>query len=92
MNFRNETSQTIDKYKKESFSTRSQIGQRALIQSKVFEQAINIMGETISDMDLQMEHKDNKIQSLADEIGIPDSKKIEELNRLDLNKISCKKR
>ena len=32
----NEISQTIDKYNKESFSTRSQIGQNALTESKVF--------------------------------------------------------
>ena len=88
----NENSQTIDKYNKESFSTRSQIGQNALIQSKVFEQAINIMGETISDMDMEIEQKDNKIQFLEDKIGIPDSKVIEEMNRLDLNKISCKEK
>ena len=30
-NIQNEISQTIDKYNKESFSTRSQIGQNALI-------------------------------------------------------------
>ena len=58
----NEISQTIDNYSKESFSTRSQIGQNALIQSKVFKQAIKIMSETISDMDIEFEQKDNKIQ------------------------------
>ena len=47
----NEFSQTIDKYNKESFSTTSQTGQNALFQSKVFKQAINFIGETISDMD-----------------------------------------
>ena len=88
----NEISQTIDKYNKESFSTRSQIGQNALIQSKVFKQAINIMGETISDMDIEIEQKDNKIHFLEDKIGIPDSKVIEEMNRLDLNKISSKEK
>ena len=88
----NEISQTIDKYNKESFSTRSQIGQNALIQSKVFKQAINIMGETISDMDIEKEQKDNKIQFLEDKIGVPDSKVIKEMNRLDLNKISSKER
>ena len=88
----NEISQTIDKYNKESFSTRSQTGQNPLIQSKVFKQAINIMGETISDMDIEIEQKDNKIQFLEDKIGIPDSKVIEEMNRLDLNKISSKER
>ena len=55
LNMQNEISQTIDKYNKESFSTRSQIGQNALIQSKVFNQAINIMGATISDMDIEIE-------------------------------------
>ena len=91
-NIQNKLSQTIDKYNKESFSTRSQIGQSALIQSKIFKQAINIMGETISDMDIEIEQKDNKIQFLKDKIGIPDSKVIEEMNRLDLNKISSKER
>ena len=50
------------------------------------------MGESISDMDVQMEQKDNKIQFLEDKTGIPDSKVIEEMNRLDLNKISCKEK
>ena len=91
-NVQNDILQTIDKYNKESFSTRSQIGQNALIQSKVFKQAINIMGETISDMDIEIEQKDNKIQFLEDKIGIPDSKVIEEMNRLDLHKISRKEK
>ena len=85
-NIQNKISQTIDKYNKESFSTRSQISQNALIQSNVFTQAINIMGETISDIDVEIEQKDNKIQFLEDKIGIPDSKVIEEMNRIDLNK------
>ena len=51
-NIQNETSQTIDKYNKQSFSTRSQIDQNALIQSTFFKQAINNMGETMSDMDI----------------------------------------
>ena len=62
---------------KESFSTRSQIVQNALIQSKVFKQAINIMGETISNLDLEIQQKDNKIQFLEDKIGTPGSKVIE---------------
>ena len=40
------------------------------------------MGETISDMDVEIEQKDNKIQFLEDKIGIPDSKVIEEMIRL----------
>ena len=40
-------------------------------------------------MDLAIEQKDNKLQFSEDKIGIPDSKVIEEMKRLDLNKISC---
>ena len=46
------------------------------------------MGETISDMDTKIEQKDDKIQFLEDKIGIPYSKVVEEVNRLDSNKIS----
>ena len=92
LDMQNGFSQTIDRYNKESFSTRSQIGQNALIQSKVFKQAVNIMGETISDMDMEIEQKDNKIQFLETKMGMPDSKVIEEMNRLDLNKTSCKEK
>ena len=56
----NEISQTIDKYNRESFSTRSQIGQIALIQSKVFKEAVYIMGGTISNMYIEIEEKDKK--------------------------------
>ena len=35
--------QTIEKYNKKSCSTQSRIGQNALIQNKIFEQAINMM-------------------------------------------------
>ena len=69
-NIPNETSQTIEKYNKESFSTRSQIDQNDLIQSKTLREAINNMGETISHMDIELEQKDNKIQFLEDETGI----------------------
>ena len=89
-NIQNEISQTIEKYNKDSFSTRSQRGQDALIQSKDFTQAINIMGETISDMDMELEQKVNEIQFLEDKLGIPASKVVEQMNRLDLNKTSSK--
>ena len=48
------------KYNKESFSTISQIGQNSLFQSKVFKQTRNIMGDTISDMDIELEEKTRK--------------------------------
>ena len=60
MNIQNEFSQTIDKYNEESFSTRPRLDQNALFQSNVFKQAINILCETISVMDIELEQKDNK--------------------------------
>ena len=50
------------------------------------------MGEAISDMDIDLEQKDNKKQFLEDEIGIPESRVIEEKNRLDLNKKSSEEK
>ena len=50
------------------------------------------MGETISDMDIELEQNDNKIQILEDRIGIPDSKNMEEMKRLDINKYETKKK
>ena len=54
-------SQTFEKYNKNSFATESKTIQNALTQSKVFEQAINIMGDTTEDMDIEIEQKDEKI-------------------------------
>ena len=68
----NEISQTIEEYNKESYATQSKLGQNALIQIKVFEQAINIMGDTTGDMDIEIEQRDNKIQFLEKK-GLPDS-------------------
>ena len=50
------------------------------------------MGETISDMVMEVDQKDYKIQFPGNKIGIPDSKVIEEMKRLDLNKKSCKEK
>ena len=87
-----EISKTVEKYNNESFSTRSQKGQNALIQSKIFKQAIEIMGYTIDDMDIEIEQKDNKISFLEKMIGVTDDKIVEEMNRLFLNKISDKEK
>ena len=43
------------------------------------------MGETISDMEVELEQNDNKTQTIEDKIKIPDSKVIEEMYRLNLN-------
>ena len=48
----NEISLTIEIYNNESLSAGTQKGQNALIQKKVFKQAIKYMGGTISDMDI----------------------------------------
>ena len=50
------------------------------------------MEETLSDMNIELEGKDNKTQFLEGKLGMPDSKKVEEMNRLDLNKTSSKDR
>ena len=39
------------------------------------------MGQTKSDMDIESEEKDNKLQILEDKIGTADSKLVEEMNR-----------
>ena len=82
----NEKSQIIDQYNRKSISTGCQVGQKALVQSKAFKQAIKIMRERISGLDIELKQKGRKIQSLEGTIGIPDSKVVEEMNRLDLNK------
>ena len=48
------------------------------------------MGETISDKGIELDQEVKKIQFLEDKIGRPDSKIIEEMNRLDLNEISSR--
>ena len=90
--FRNEISQTIEKYNKESYATQSKIGQNASIQRKVFEQAINKMSDTIGSMDTEIEQEDNKIDLSENKIGSPDCKVIEEMNKLGINKISSKRK
>ena len=71
----------MKKNNKESFSTQTRIGENALIQNQVFEQAIIIMGDTIEDMDIGIEQKDNKIEFLEYKTGLPDSDVIQEMNR-----------
>ena len=56
----NGRTQTIEKYNKESFSTQTRIRQKTMMQNKIFERAINIMGVTFEDMDIEMEQKDKK--------------------------------
>ena len=90
--FQNEISQTIKKYNKESYSTQSKKRLNALVQSKVFEQAMKITGDTNEDMDLELEQKDNINKILDNKTGLSDSKVIEEMSKLGKNKISSKRK
>ena len=63
-----------------------------MLQSSIYKEAINIMGDTLNDMDVEIEHKDNKVSFQENKIGVTDNKVIEEMNRLDLNKISDKEK
>ena len=46
-----------DKKSNESYRTQAKIGQIALMQRTNFEEAINLMGETIEDMDKKINFK-----------------------------------
>ena len=50
------------------------------------------MGETIGDMDIELQQKDNKIHFSEDKIVIAEVKVGEILNKLDLNKLSKKQK
>ena len=63
-----------------------------MIQSKVFEQVINIMADAIEDMDIEIEQKDIRREFLEKKIGLPDFKIVEKMNKLRLNKISSKRK
>ena len=88
----NNISNIVDKYNNQSYATKSILGKNALIQSSIYKEAINIMGDTINDMDVEIEQKDNKKLFLENKIGVTDDKIVEEMNRLDLNKITDKEK
>ena len=50
------------------------------------------MSDTIDDMDIEIEQKDNKISFLENKIVVTDDKVIEEMKRLDLDKITDKEK
>ena len=85
-------SQIIDKYNNQSYATKSKFGQNALIQSSIYKEAINIMGDTISDMDIEIEQKDNNKNFLGDKIGVTDDEVVEEMYKFNLNKITNKEK
>ena len=69
-----------------------EINKKYLNMQKMFHKKLisTIMGEAISDKDVELEQKDNKIQILEEKRRIPDSKFVEEMKTLDLNKTWCK--
>ena len=50
------------------------------------------MRDSFEDTEIEVEQKYNNIEFLKNKIGLPDSKGIEQMNKLGLNKISSKKR
>ena len=70
------------------------MGHKTLIPSKVFERAIIERKGTIEDMDREIEQKDQAINFLEKwllkKLPVLDSKFIEKVNRLGLNKKSSK--
>ena len=88
----NDISNIVDKYNNQSYATKSILGKNALVQSSIYKEAINIMGDIINDMDVEIEQKDNKISFLENKIGVTDDKIVEEMKRLDLNKITDKEK
>ena len=77
----NDISNIVNKYN-QSYATKSILGKNALFQSSIYKEAINIMGDTIADMDIEIEQKDNKISFLENKIGATDDKVIEQMKRL----------
>ena len=50
------------------------------------------MGDTIEDMDIEIEQNDNKIEFSKNKVGLPDCKVVEEMNKLRLHKISSERK
>ena len=50
------------------------------------------MGDTIEDMDFEIERKDKKIEVSDSKMKLPDSKIVEETNKLGLKKISSNRK
>ena len=88
----NDISNIVDKYNNQSYATKSILDKNAIIQSSIYKEAINIMGDTINDMDVEREQKDNGISFLKNKIVVTDDKIIKEMKRLDLNKITDKEK
>ena len=51
-----------DKYSNESYRTKSQTGQNALVERVIYAEAIEIMGKTSEDMEKETELEDKKFK------------------------------
>ena len=61
-NLQNGKSETIEQFNKRSYATQLKERQNALNQSKVFEEAISMIGDSIQDMHKETEEKVNKMR------------------------------
>ena len=52
----------------------------------MFERAVEVTWDTIENMDIELEIKDNEIKFLDNKKGLADSKDIEEMTKLGRNK------
>ena len=53
---------------------------------------MNKMGDTIEDMDMDIEQKDNRKELLGNKTRLPDCKDKEEVNKIGLNKKYSKRK
>ena len=75
---------TVEKYWKQSYGKQSQVGQKTLMQIRIYEQATEIMDETIENLDKKIELRNSKIKIIPVKIGSSDEKSIQEIERISL--------
>ena len=67
----------------QSYKTLSQMKKKALIHRRIYEQAIEIIGETFGDMDEEMEIKNSKKNFSTSKIGISDKQNLFRTNKME---------
>lgn len=67
-------------YNNQNLSTKEELGRNMLIKNTIYNKAIYQMGDTIADMDIEIEEKDSKINYLEKKIGITDKEIIKEMS------------
>ncbi len=67
-----------------SLTTQAESAKKFLKNNVILSKAINHMGETIADMDEEIEEKDNKITFLQNKIGISDKAVVKEMTKLNI--------